>query len=140
MLFLLLVLLPLSVTAISISGTFQTWLLSVDPSSSTTYESATNQASIDVTATQGRIWRIDVQKMDSYWNSNFHIYSRRTNSGNGGILLGGSSYQEITATSQALFYGWGDFSDIDIQMRLTLTESTEPDIYATTIVYTVVSF
>jgi hypothetical protein len=137
---LLIGLLPPIVSAISISGTFQAWLLIVEPTVSTTYESANNQASIDVTATTGRIWRLDVQKYDSFWSSDFHLYCRRTTSGNGGLLLGGTSYQEITAAAQGFFYGWSDTEDINIQMRLTLMENTEPNTYSTTIVYTVVSY
>ncbi len=137
---LFLVILPAVSIAISLSGTFQAWLVSADPTISTTYESAGDQAIMDVTATSGRIWRLDAQKNDSFWSSDFHLYCRRTSSGSGGLVLGGTSYQEITATSQPLFWGWGDVQDIDIQMRLTMSSSTEPDTYATTIIYTVVSF
>lgn len=137
---LFLVVLPAVSIAISLSGTFQAWLVSADPTISTTYESAGDQAIMDVTATSGRIWRLDVQKNDSFWSSDFHLYCRRTSSGYGGIILGGTSYQEIAASGQSFFWGWGDVQDIEIQMRLTMSSSTEPDTYATTVVYTVVSF
>ena len=104
-----------------------------------TYESAVDVAYIDISATTGS-WSIDIRKVDTNWHANFHLYVRRTSDGNGsGSISGGSSYQEITDTDQSFFGGNRARSYVDLQLRLTgVSIQVPPDIYTTTVYYTVI--
>lgn len=103
-----------------------------------TYESATDAVSIDVTETSGN-WAVDVKKIDTHWHSNLHLHIKRTSDGTGsGSISGGGAYQEVTDTDQSFFNGSGDRSNVNIQLKLTgVSVQVTPDTYTTTVYYTV---
>ena len=107
-----------------------------------TYESASNQVSIDITGTTGDsdAWRIDVKKTDTSWHSDLHLSLRRTSDGSGsGSITGGTSYQEATDTFTEFFSGSGDRTGINVQLKITGVSVNVPtDTYSTTVYYTVV--
>lgn len=64
-------------------------------------------------------WRIDVSRSDLNWPSEFSLDIRRSSNGFGfGSISGGTSYQEITGSSQAFFYGRRHRIWIGMQLRL----------------------
>ncbi|TET45598.1 hypothetical protein E3J62_07380 [candidate division TA06 bacterium] len=87
-----------------------------------TYESATDQVTIDISGTLGDLdnWRVDVARIDFAWHSDLHQYIKRTSDGTGGgSISGGTSYQEVINTWQTFFSGSGDRSNIAVQLKLT---------------------
>jgi len=107
-----------------------------------TYESASNQVSIDVSGTAGDsdTWRVDVKKTDTSWHSDLHLSLRRTSDGSGsGTIAGGASYQEATETFGEFFSGSGDRASINVQLKITGVSVNVPaDSYSATVYYTVV--
>lgn len=106
-----------------------------------TYESAADAVSISISETTGASdnWRVDVKKVDTDWESSFHLYVKRTSQGTGGSVSGGTAYQEITDADQSFFNGSDDVSGIDIQLKLSgVSVQIPPDTYTTTVYYTVV--
>ena len=103
-----------------------------------TYESAADTVSIDITATSGN-WGLDVKKIDTNWHSNLHLHVKRTSDGTGsGTISGGDSYQEVTDIDQSFFSGNSDRSNVNVQLKLTgVSIQVPPDTYTTTIYYTV---
>lgn len=103
-----------------------------------TYESAANAGIIDISATIGD-WGLDVKKVDTNWHGDFHLYAKRTSDGTGsGSISGGDTYQEVTNTDASFFSGNDDRSNVDIQLQLTgVSIQVPPDIYTTTVYYTV---
>jgi len=106
-----------------------------------TYESAADAASIDISGTAGGgdTWRLDIDKTDTNWHGDFILYARRTSSGTGGSVSGGGAYQQITGTTTTFFTGSDDVTGIHIQLKLEgVSIQVVPDTYTTTVRYTVV--
>jgi hypothetical protein len=108
----------------------------------TTYESAADQVSVDVTGTTGDAdtWRVDVKKSDTAWHGDLHLHLKRTSDGTGtGSISGGESYLEVPDTNTEFLSGGGDRAGIHVQLKLTgVSVSVPADAYSTTIYYTVV--
>jgi hypothetical protein len=106
-----------------------------------TYESASNQVTIDISSVGGNNWRVDVKKVDTNWHSSFHLYVKRTSNGTGsggGSISGGTSYQEVTDTDQSFFSGNRNRYGINVQLKLSgVSVQIPPDTYITTVYYTV---
>ncbi len=102
-----------------------------------TYESATNAVSINISDTAGS-WEVYVEKLDTNWRSDLHLYIQRTSDGEGsGSIADGGTYQEVTG-SQLFFSGIGDRSAITVQLELMgVSIQVPPDTYKTTVCYTV---
>jgi hypothetical protein len=68
------------------------------------------------------------------------LYVKRTGDGTGGgSILGGDSYQEVTTSDVSFFSGAGDRTAVNIQLKVTgASLSMLPNIYSTSIIYTVV--
>jgi hypothetical protein len=105
-----------------------------------TYESLSDQTSIEIIGAAGKNWRVDVKKTDTNWHSNFELSVRRTSDGTGpGTISGGTSYQEVTDTDKTFFDGSESRIDIYEQLKLSGVSVQVPwDTYVTTIYYTVV--
>jgi len=110
-----------------------------------TYESTTTQANIDISLTLGILdsWRVNVHKVDGTWHNDFHLYIRRSSDGwtdlGLGTISGGSSYIEVTGVSQTFFTGSGNRYDADVQLKLTgISLSIPPGTYSTTVYITLV--
>lgn len=104
-----------------------------------TYESAADAGSIDITETSGN-WAVDVKKVDTNWHSNLHLHIKRTSdgSGPGNIPSGGGTYQVVTDIDQSFFSGDGDRSSVNVQLKLTgISIQVAPDTYTATVYYTV---
>jgi len=106
-----------------------------------TYESAANACDIDITGAAKKNWRVDINKVDTLWHTNLHLYVRRTADGTGGgTISGGTTYQEITDVSQTFFSGYDNLRNITIQHQLTgVSVQVGPNTYSTEIYYTIVS-
>lgn len=111
-----------------------------------TYESSTSQANIDISFTLGVLdrWRVDVHKVDGTWHGDVHLYIRRSSDGwtdlGLGTISGGSSYIEVTGVSQTFFSGSGNRYDADVQLKLTgISLSIPPGTYSTTVYITLVN-
>jgi hypothetical protein len=107
------------------------------------HESASDQGVISIANTTGSsdAWRVDVSRTDTNWPGDFALYVKRTSdgTGNGGTISGGYAYQEVTTSSASLFSGTGNWSGIDICLKLTgVSLSVAPNTYSTTITYTLV--
>ena len=104
-----------------------------------TYESVSNVCDIDITGGAKKNWRVDVNKTDTLWHANLHLYVRRTSDGTGGgTITGGTAYQEITDINQTLFSGYDNLRDITIQYQLTgVSVQILPNVYTTTVNYTI---
>ncbi len=107
-----------------------------------TYESAADQVSLSVTgAGSATTWRVDVRRVDSNWHADFVLSIRRTNNGSGGSgsVSGGTTYLQITTTSQTFVTGRRNRSGIALQERLGGVSVSIPVMaYTTTIEYTLV--
>lgn len=104
-------------------------------------ESAAGAITLTVTGTTGGTdaWRIDVKKVDIAWISALRIYFRRTDSGSGGSVSGGTTYQQLTDADLSFFTGAGDVSGIGLQAQLGgLSVSVPPATYSATVYFTVV--
>jgi len=104
-----------------------------------TYESATNQ--ITMAVRDDANWRVDVRRIDTIWHANFVLSIRRTNNGTAGNgwVAGGTTYLQITTTSQTFVTGNRNRRGITLQERLDgVSVSIPVRTYTTTIQYTVV--
>ena len=142
---------PLFSQDISISGS---WELTIDESDmqsgmisdlNSTYESPTDQVSATISnSSYGWFgtwyWRVDVSRDNSQWNNNLHLDVRRSSGGFGfGSISGGTSYQEVTTSTQAFFTGVSFRLWIGFQYRLRGVSAAVPaGTYAATVTYTVV--
>lgn len=107
----------------------------------TQYESEADQVLLEISNSTGPSdsWRVDVSKSDISWNGSLTISCKRTSSGSGGSISGGLSYQEISGVDQQFFTGSDNVLDIAVQYLLDDVSITiPPDIYSTTVIYTVV--
>jgi len=107
-----------------------------------TYESASDATVIHISNCVDKFdqYRVDVRRVDGTWHADFTLYVQRTSNGSGeGTIKGGQNYFEITATDSEFFSGKGDRSNINVQYELTgMSISVSPNIYSTTVVFTVV--
>jgi hypothetical protein len=107
----------------------------------TTYDDAasTNLAIVNTSGSSDR-WRIDVKRIDSTWNNALKLYVKRISDGSGsGVVTGGLSYVEITGNEIEFFTGAGDRSGLTLSYELTgMSVAVPPNMYSTTITYTVV--
>lgn len=105
-----------------------------------TYESAVDQIGIEIKGKKTKDWRVDVSKVDSYWDSRLLLYVRRTSDGIGsGSISGGTSYQEVTDVDQEFFRGGKNRKNIDVQLMIDgVTVEIPTDTYTTTVYYTVI--
>ena len=105
------------------------------------YQSASDAVSISISGTTSAsdAWRVDVKKVDTNWHGDFILYVKRASDGGGGSVSGGTSYQQVTDTYQSFFSGSDDVSGINVQLKLSgVSIQIPPDIYTTTVYYTVV--
>lgn len=100
---------------------------------------ATNLAIVNTSGSSDH-WRIDVSRIDSTWNNILKLYVKRISDGSGsGAVTGGLSYVEITGNEIEFFSGAGDRSGLSISYELTgMSVAVPPNMYSTTITYTVV--
>jgi hypothetical protein len=88
-----------------------------------TYESATDQVTIDVLGTAGVSdqWQIVVKKSNVDWHNDLHFFVKRTSdgAGAGSISDGMADYVEINDINQYFFSGSGNRRDINIQLKLS---------------------
>ena len=107
-----------------------------------TYESDARAVLLTIRGTQGSNddWRVDVRRVDTNWPSAFTLFVRRTGAGlGGGYVAGGSDYQAIGRSSDQFFFGSGHRNFVPLQFKLEgLSVRVPPDVYSTTIIYTVV--
>lgn len=113
---------------------------------STTATSAVNQTLISLRAAAGVFtFTISVHKIDTDWNSGLSVWVQRTGTGTGGGTLsttGGSTYQQITNSSQFFFSGVLGTNrrrnNIPIQYQIRGASVLLPvKTYTTTVVYTI---
>jgi hypothetical protein len=88
-------------------------------------------------------WHIDISRADTTWHTDLHVYVRRTGSGTGATLTGGTTYQEITTTATFFFSGSGGVCR-GIPVRYQISGSfaslgVPAGNYSTTITYTVIA-
>jgi hypothetical protein len=134
-------------TGITVTGS---WTLSIGQANLTgaagsdltsTYASATNQATMGTSGTGGHTWRIDVLRVDTTWHANLHLWVQRTNNGTsgGGSASGGTTFLEVTTTTQTFCTGVGDRLGFTLQFQLTGVSCAVPAAsYSTSIKYTIV--
>jgi hypothetical protein len=135
-----------AVTAITVTGS---WSLSIGQANLTggagtdltsTYTSATNQATLGVSGTYSHTWRIDVMRIDTTWHTNLHLWVKRTNNGTSGSgsYSGGTTFLDLTTTNQTFMTGAGDRTGFTLQFQLTGVSTAIPAAsYSTTIRYTI---
>ncbi|MFH1313921.1 MAG: hypothetical protein ABIJ00_11950 [Candidatus Eisenbacteria bacterium] len=136
--------------AISISAT-GSWTEAVDESDlagppgsdlNSTFESASDQISIDITETQGDAdeWLVSIKRVDTNWHANLQLYAMRTSDGSGtGSISGGTAYKEVTTGNQSFFSGSGDRAGVGIQQKITgVSIQLDSDTYSTTVYYTLI--
>jgi len=90
------------------------------------YESDKNQINLEISDSDGGNWKLDVRRSDTNWHSDFVLKLKRR-------------MREVTVetTSREFFTGRGD-SSYSIQMILEgVSLQISPDIYVTTIIYTI---
>jgi hypothetical protein len=112
---------------------------------SPTYTSATGQFTLRISGFGTDIavqdaWRIDVRKVDSSWDAALNIFVKRTSNGTGtGLVIGGTSFQEVTNIDQTFFTGSNNRTSLDVQSRITgVSLQISPAAYTSAIVFTVV--
>ena len=109
-----------------------------------TFESSDRTFDVTVWALIGsppNDWHIDVSRADTTWHADLHLYVRRSGSGTGATLTGGTTYQEVTTTATLFFSGSGG-SCTGIPVRYQISGSyaalgIPAGTYRTTITYTV---
>jgi len=136
---------------INVSGS---WELTIDESDmqsgfisdlNSTYESPADQVTASVNNSSYGFfglwyWRIDVSRDNSQWHNNLHLDVRRSSGGFGfGSIYGGTSYQEVTTSTQAFLTGSRFRLWIGFQYRLRGVSVAVPaGTYVTTVTYTIV--
>ena len=107
-----------------------------------TYTSATNQATLGADATyRWTNWRISVRRIDTTWHANLHLWVKRTNNGTygSGTYSGGTTFLDLTTVNQTFMTGRGDRYGFTLQFQLTGVSTAVPAAsYSTTIRYTIV--
>jgi hypothetical protein len=101
-----------------------------------TYESSENAAAINITADS--TWSLNVKKSDVNWNRDLLLYVKRTSSGSGGSVSGGTSYLQLTDIDQFFFTGSSSVSEINLQLKLSgMSIQISPANYSTKVYFTV---
>lgn len=137
--------LPVSAADISATDSYTKTITSSDLISGAgtdlknTYESASNQIDVDISGLWSHTHAISVYKVDSSWNSNLHLYVRRTATGTAGSeVWNGTSYQEVTSTATEFFRADLDSYNIKLQFELTGMSIHIPiGTYSTTVYLTI---
>lgn len=109
---------------------------------SPSYDSSSQAAVLNVTATADRTWRVDVQKSDIAWHPSLKVWVRRTGEGVGippvAPVTGGETFLPLTEVDQFLFSGRGTRQMVSLQYRLTgVSIAIPPGTYSTSILFTV---
>jgi hypothetical protein len=104
------------------------------------FETAADAQSIDVRFPSGN-WEVYVSRSDSSWDSDLHLYVRRTGDGwsLSGTISGGTSYQEVTTSELSFYSGTGGRYAVPVQYQVTgsyIDLGIGPGTYTTTITYT----
>lgn len=103
------------------------------------YESGSGDITLSLTDTSGVNWKVNLRRSDVNWPATFTLKSRRTSSGTGGTVNGGTAYNTITTTNQLFFTGKQNVIGVELQFRLEgVSFSLAPDTYVTTLTYTLV--
>jgi hypothetical protein len=105
-----------------------------------TYTSNSDQTTLRV-QNSTVAWDVQVRKTDVNWNSNLHLYIRRTGQGSytGTPPTNGTSFQEITDTDTYFWEASDTASNVPHQWQLDgVSISIPPDNYETTITFTVI--
>ena len=104
-----------------------------------TYESASDEISIDVTDVGQSNWKVEQRKVDTNWHANFTLSVRRTADGTGeGDVNGGQTYTEVEDTDRQFFTGSKQRMNVKCQLKLEgVSVQIPPDTYTTTVYYTV---
>jgi hypothetical protein len=106
------------------------------------YMSASNQIIIDINNINTG-WSLYVEGAIIHWQNPMAVWIRRTGDGSGhplGYIDGGTSWQQVTLSSQ-LFY-WGSRRRISVPVQLGLngvSVQIPEDVYSGTITYTVIA-
>ena len=107
-----------------------------------TMTSLSNETAITITNTTGSsdLWKVEVHRLDTNWDSNVRLYVRRTSDGTGsGSISGGTSFVEVTTVDGVFFTGGGNRSSIDVEMKITgLSVGVSVDTYITSVTHTVI--
>jgi hypothetical protein len=109
-----------------------------------TFESPDRTFDVDCWALLGSPpsnWHIDISRTDVTWDTDLHVYVRRSGSGSGATLTGGTTYQEVTTTPTYFFSGsGGDCTGIPVRCQVSGSYAAlgiPAGAYRTTITYTV---
>jgi hypothetical protein len=104
-----------------------------------TVETAANFGRIDISKTKGVGWELSVSRDSGFWNPALTLSVRRTNNGDNPLIYGGTAYQEIGTMEQLFFWGTGDNSKIEFQMKVDgLSIHLGAEEFSTTVTYTLV--
>ena len=137
-----------AVINITVTGS---WTQTIDKSNLTggagtvltsTYTSAQNVNLVSITGAKNKNdnWQVNIQRIDTTWNSSLQIFARRTSNGTGtGSVSGGQAYIQVTLNNSVFFSGAGNMNNISVQLQLTgASLQISPNQYTTTIQYTVI--
>lgn len=128
--------------SIRINGEWHLYLTTYDlintPNQVPQYVSDNSQIDLDIKQSKTD-WIISVCCIQNYWPSQLDVYLRRTSDGNGpGYVSGGTGWKEVETISESFFIGNRQRSNIDIQCGIDgISLQLSPDIYSSTIVYTI---
>lgn len=101
-------------------------------------ESDSYQGILGITETDGSPWTLRIQVSARNFPQGVSLQVRRTNSGNGGNILGGMSYLTVSEQDQILFSGQGDCTGVALQFSLTgVSIQQPPGGYNATLIYSV---
>jgi hypothetical protein len=100
---------------------------------------STSGSLIKISNASTRYWHISVDRVDVSWNSNLHLWVRRSGNGTGYYApYDGTTFQEVTSIDTYFFAGYGNLSSIPIQYQVSNISMLIPSgNYSTTIYYTV---
>jgi hypothetical protein len=101
------------------------------------YTSPADQATFDVS--DANDWEVHVSRTDTSWSGNARLFIMRSSGGTGsGQITGGTSFSEVTPTSQQLCTGTSGRAGVGLQFRLTgISIQIPPGNYSTTVTLTV---
>lgn len=111
------------------------------------YTSDLAQVYLSATTTKAKgnfNWSVSIHKEDSNWDASMNISARRTGSGlssgngnGGGLIQGGSNFQQLNSIPTSFFSGKKGRLDIPIQYQIDNVSVLIPSgTYSTTIVFT----
>ena len=103
------------------------------------YSSASDQITVNITNT-GKNWTVYIQGSFSNWHSDLSLDIMRTSNGTGpGTISGGTSWLQVTSSSQQFFIGSKRRDNVYVQCRLNgMSVQIPPDTYTATVIYTIV--